>query len=74
MPLASLRCRSARFDDKTLNQKLKIATLKNSSIVEKKNMQFFTGRIKRKEMSTQPKRVTCFREFLPCLGAKIKRG
>jgi len=29
MPLASLRCRSARFDDERLNQKVKIATLKN---------------------------------------------
>jgi len=28
MPLASLRCRSARFDDERLNQKVKIATLK----------------------------------------------
>jgi len=28
MPLASLRCRSARFDDESLNQKVKIATLK----------------------------------------------
>ena len=31
MPLASLRCRSARFDDGRLNQKVKIATLKNKS-------------------------------------------
>jgi len=28
MPLASLRCRSARFDVEMLNQKVKIATLK----------------------------------------------
>jgi len=28
MPLASLRCRSAQFDDERLNQKAKIATLK----------------------------------------------
>jgi len=31
MPLASLRCRSARFDDERLNQKVKIATFKNRS-------------------------------------------
>jgi len=29
MPLASLRYRSARFDDERLNQKVQIATLKN---------------------------------------------
>jgi len=29
MPLASLRYRSARFDDGSLNQNVKIATLKN---------------------------------------------
>jgi len=33
MPLALLRCRSARFDDGRLNQKVKIATLKNKSRV-----------------------------------------
>jgi len=32
MPLASLRCRSDRFDDERLNQKVKIATLKNYSV------------------------------------------
>ena len=30
MPLASLRCRSARCDDEKLNQKVKIATLKTT--------------------------------------------
>jgi len=34
MRLASLRCRSARFDDERLNQKVKIAALKNSFVVE----------------------------------------
>jgi len=32
MTLPSLRCRSARFEDKRLNQKVKIATLKNLSV------------------------------------------
>ena len=32
MPLASLSCRYARFDDEGLNQKVKIATLKNKSV------------------------------------------
>jgi len=36
MPLASLRCRSARFDDERLNQKVKIATLKNISVTSEK--------------------------------------
>jgi len=34
MPLASLRCRSARFDEGRLNQKVKIATLKNECVLE----------------------------------------
>ena len=32
MPVASLRCRSARFDDEMLNQMDKIATFKNYSV------------------------------------------